>query len=196
MILVSNTSKNQNTSQISELGIEELRLMYDREESRNDTFETKASSLFGFSSLLIGILIFTLNSILSDSENTILSLILSISSNISLWSIISIILLILNIIGILIIFLGLISLINALKIRNYMTPFAFDPNEIHLLLIKSSEDLKNYMIEDYRRSIPHIFCLNEKKADYLDKAINYLKQGIFLSIMPLMFLLFIKVVAK
>ena len=176
MILVSNTSKKQNIAQISELGIEELRLVYDREESRNDTFETKAASLFGFSSLLVSILVFTLTSLLSNLGNIIL-----------------VILAIINLIGIFVIFFSLSRLLDVLKISKYMTPFVFDPNELDSLVKMPSDALKKYILEDYKRSIPHIYCLNDKKADLLDSSVLWLKRGIIISFLPLILFLLIKI---
>jgi len=183
---MSDTSGSQYSAQTADLGIDELRLIYDREESRNNTFESKAAALFGFSSLLISILIFTLNSVLSSPNN--------ISLTFDIISIINVTGIVVIVIGIFIISLSLINLINVLKIRKYLTPFAFDPNDIHFLLKMPLKDLKNDIIEDYRRSIPHFACINKKKADSLDKAINMLKFGVPISIIPLIILSLIKVV--
>jgi len=185
---MSDNSGSQYSAQTADLGIDELRLIYDREESRNNTFESKAAALFGFSSIILSILIFTLNSVLSSPETIPLLILFGI--DIPLLILFGL----LNLIGIFIIFRGLIIIINVLKIRNYMTPFAFDPNEIRSLLLKPSEDLKNYIIEDYRRSIPYFYCLNDNKAKLLKEALKWLKIGIFLSIIPLIVLLLIKII--
>ena len=181
---MSEHPKEQNKLKISNLGIEELRLVYDREESRNNTFETKAASLFGFSSLLISILVFTLGSIF-DSPFIL---------DFNIISTIIVTCIVLVVIGFLIIGFGLKNLINILEIRKYLTPFAFDPNEIHKLLSMPPEDLEDSIIDDYRRSIPHFACNNKRKADSLNKAVNLLKFGIPLSIIPIIILLLIKIV--
>lgn len=162
----------------SNLGLHELRLIYEREELRNSTIESKTAGLFGFSSLLVALLIFTLNSLLSDSGTIPYFVIVIIEA--------------LNIIGIIAIFLCLLSLLKILKIREFITPFAFDPNDIEVLLSKSEEDLTNFITEDYRISVSHTYCVNEKKADLLEKSLRMLTIGVYLSLIPLIFFLILK----
>lgn len=57
-----------------------------------------------------------------------------------------------------------------------------------------SEDLKIFIVDDYRRSIPHFACRNKMKADSLNKAIKWLKLGIPISFIPLIILVVINVV--
>ncbi|BDZ71947.1 hypothetical protein [Methanobacterium petrolearium] len=164
--------------EVSKLGLNELRLIYDREEHRNSTIESKTAGLFGFSSLLVALLVFTLNSILSNIGTLpwLAQKIIQLS----------------NIIGICLIFLCLISLLQILKIREFITPFAFDPNDIEALLAKSDEELTDFITEDYRKSVSHLNCVNEKKADLLEDALKKLKFGVYFSLIPLIGFLILK----
>lgn len=162
----------------SKLGLKELRLIYEREEIRNSTIESKTAGLFGFSSLLVALLIFTLNSLLSGPGNIPYVLLVIIEA--------------INIIGIIAIFLCLLSLLNILKIREFFTPFAFDPNDIELLLSKSEDDLTEFITEDYRISVSQTYCVNEKKADLLEESLRMLTIGVYLSLIPLIFFLILK----
>jgi len=96
------------------LAVEELRHTLDRLENLNDTLETKASALFGFTAILITVIIFTLNSILSPELNILVQYLFFC----------------LILIDVIIIVKGLDYLLNVIKLRKYIYPFSFDPNNI------------------------------------------------------------------
>lgn len=158
--------------------IDELRYKFSRLESLNNTLESKASGLFGFTAILITVIIFTIDSILSNSPTTPL-----ISA-----------LVILTIISIFIILCGLIFLLDVIKLRLYSYPFTSDPNIISRKLKKPYKDVQEKVIEDYRESIPHHSCINAKKVESLKNAMICLKIGVFASIVLLILIIIIKII--
>jgi len=161
-----------------EIAIEELRHTLDRLENLNNTLETKASALFGFAAILITVIIFTVNSILSTGLNIILQVIF-ISS---------------IVIVILIIVSGLIHLLRVIGLRKYIYPFSFDPNKMSKIINVPNEKFKNDIIDDYRQSIPQHHCINQKKVDSLNMAMMRLKIGIFGSFIVLIIFMYIKMI--
>ena len=164
----------------TKLAIEELRHTLDRLENLNNTLETKASALFGFTAILITVIIFTLNSILSPELDILIQYLF--------FSLI--------VIDVIIIVKGLNYLLKVIKLRKYIYPFSFDPNKMFKTINMPYDEFKNDIIEDYRQSIPHHNCINRKKVDSLNNAIDWLKIGIFTSFIILIILIYIKMVVE
>jgi hypothetical protein len=129
------------------LAVEELRHTLDRLENLNDTLETKASALFGFAAILITVIIFTLNSILSPELNILVQYLFFC----------------LILIDVIIIVKGLDYLLNVIKLRKYIYAFSFDPNNMSQIINRSYDEFKKDIIDDYRQSIPHHNCINKKR---------------------------------
>lgn len=153
------------------LAIEELRFKYQRQEHRDTALETKASSFLAFTAVIVTIIIFTLNSIFSSNifDNPLIN---------AFYSLISII-------AFLIIFLGITYLLKVFRIRNYTFPFTSDPNNISKIIDLPYSDFKDYIIDDYKKTIPHLHCINEKKVRSLNRAMKLLQIGITISIILL-----------
>lgn len=158
--------------EILNLSLTELRRTYDHELTRRSSLEEKASALFGFTSVVITVLIFSLSYLIS-SEETPFNVLLSLG--------------ILDLISLFIIILGLKYLFDVIKLRMYRRPYETDPNKI-LQLIDSPEDV----MYEYRRSIFQTYCLNDKKADSIELAMKLLFIGILILILSLIMVLWIK----
>ena len=111
---MSNLGKKSDKGEISDLGIEELKRIYDFELSRNNSLESKASSILGFVTLVVTILIFVLNFFLNSTDKIPGFIFFAI----------------VNTLGIIIIISSLYYIINTLRIRVYITPFDSNPNEL------------------------------------------------------------------
>ncbi len=111
-----NLFKNTN-DEISELGIDELKRIFDFEINRSNTLESKASAALGFVTITITILIFLLNFIISNLTKTPKLIIFAYLSTLSIIFISS----------------SLIYLISVLKIKNYPLPFEYNPNNLRSL---------------------------------------------------------------
>jgi hypothetical protein len=67
-------------------------------------------------------------------------------------------------IDVIIIVKGLDYLLNVIKLRKYIYPFSFDPNNMSQIINRSYDEFKKDIIDDYRQSIPHHNCINKKKG--------------------------------
>jgi len=161
--------------------LNELRTTLDRAETLNNTLESKASTLLGFSALLISIIIFTLGSLLTSPLkmsicNIKVELIFFIST-----------------IGVILIILwGIKYLWEVIKLRTYTYPFYFDPNNISRIINMPKGKFCKEMIKDYRLAIPHHTCINIKKKDSLNDGMKRLAIGFFLSFSLMLILIYLK----
>ncbi|CAI4043390.1 unnamed protein product [uncultured archaeal virus] len=161
--------------------LNELRIAFERAVSLNNTLESKASTLLGFSALLISIIIFTLSSILSAPLNqTICDIPVEY---IFFFLIVGVIIVILR---------GIAYLRELIKLRIYTYPFYNDPNKINKTINQPSEEFMKELIRDYRLSIPHHACINEKKKDLLDKGMKWLIWGFMISFILMLIFIYIK----
>ena len=166
-----------------ELAIDELRHSLNRLEDQSDTLEAKASALFGFTAVLIAVIIFTLNSILSNTSNLTYGVTISIPE----------VFFILIVLDILVIMIGLVYLLQVINLRNYIYPFSFDRNKMQRIIEKPLLEFKNEIIDDYRQSIPNHHCINTKKAYSLNKSMKWLKFGISTSFLLLIIIMYLKI---
>ncbi len=162
---------------ISDLGIDELRRIFDFEIDRSNSLESKAAAIFGFAALVVTILIFIMNYFLTANVKNLELFTVAIFSSAS----------------IIIIFFSLIYLLKSLRIRDYPIPFDFNPNNIREYLIRSPDEIKNEMMENYRRSISKISIVNKQKANSLNNAIILLLIGVLLSIIMSLSLIWIRI---
>ena len=178
-------SKEDKDSKIKLL-IDELRVTFTSIQTTDNSLEEKASALFGFSAILITIIIYTLDSILS-SKALLPNMPHFLNQQFQLIFLIFIIINIGVIIG------GLMYLIRVIRPRDYTYPFTDDPNEISKKLDMSYEELEYELIEDYRDTIPHHKCITFKKEFFLTKALNWLYFGIIMSFLIMVSLIYLKI---
>ncbi|KAF5053680.1 hypothetical protein DSECCO2_395950 [anaerobic digester metagenome] len=180
---MSESEEQNNESENFIEKLDELRHAFERAVSLNNTLESKASTLLGFSALLISIIIFTLSSILSAPLNLF---IYDIPVEYFFFFLtVSLILVILR---------GIVYLRELIKLRIYTYPFYNEPNKINQVINKSTEGFRKEMIKDYRLAIPHHACLNEKKKDLLGKGMKWLIWGFVASFVLMLSFIFIKMV--
>ena len=157
---------------ISEIGLQEARRVYDSEEKRTASLESKAASLFGLVTLVVSILIFILNNLLTTTTNPVIYEIL-----------------IFNIFGIIITSLSLIWLVNALWIRKVEVPFIYNPNTIFAKCSQCEDILKEDLVDNYRLATPKLYEVNQMKAKSFHWGLLFLLSGFAISISSLLLFL-------
>lgn len=187
---MSNSKKDPNDtkkdledkSNIDKLFIDELRHTLGGQEKLSNALDSKAAVFFGLSSVTLSVIISSLISLFSTP--------LSLSSQINM--ILQITFFGIFLILVLMIIRGLVYLLEFLKVRKYSYPFTVDPNEMVPLINQDYEDLKDDLIIDYRKSIPHHYCINNRKSVLLVKGMKWIKVGFIVSFILLMIMICIK----
>lgn len=173
----SNFSKRIKNMEISDVGVDELRRIFDFEINRSNSLESKAAAVLGFSTLAVTILIFILDFFISNAgENPGLIIFTTLST-----------------LSIILISLSLVNLIYVLKIQKYPVPFEYNSDNLQLYLRKSLDKFKNIMLEEYMQSISEMYKINKRKANSLSTAIIFLVSGILISIISPWILLWIRI---
>lgn len=166
------------------LAIDELRFKYQRVERNDTTIETKAASFLAFTAVLVTILIFALDSIFSSFETlNILHLPIAL---------ITLLYLTISFYAFILIATGVFYLLKVLNVREFTFPFTSDPNKMSEIIDMSCSDFENYLIDDYKKTIPHFDCITKKKVANLKKAMIWLKRGIIVSFILLVSILYLK----
>jgi hypothetical protein len=163
-----------------DLGMEECVRIYERENNRKTSLESKASYLLSIEALIVSI------------YGGFIAL--SISGQIAVPKLIFDIFALFNFFVIILVAASLNNLITVLGIKRHITPIKVDDaNLIEKTLTKSKIELKTDLFDRYIISIIDISAKNDDKAEFLKKASNLLIVAIFISIVSSLLLLLFKV---
>jgi len=158
----------------NDLGLDECIRIYERENIRKQSLESKASYLLGIVAIFTGIW----GNIIKD--------IINISST----NFISLIIICLNVLTIILIGSCAIYCLKVLKIRKYAFPIKnSDPNKLGSYLSKSENELKTDLFDSYIASFSTNNQKNNQKAKYLYDASKLLLCSIISSIILIVILL-------
>lgn len=181
--MMNNSDKKQKIHEIDDFNekINELRHTFEDTVSLNNTLESKASSFIGFSALIISVILFTLNSILTTPSKGLIT---------NFW--IQIIFYFSVVAVIIIIGWGLVKLKEVIDLRVYSYPFSYDPNKMYRIIEKPFDEFRDEIITDYRLAISHHAGINKIKKDLLHYGINYLSVGFMASVIIMLVLIGLK----
>jgi hypothetical protein len=157
----------------NDLGLDECIRIYERENIRKQSLESKASYSLGVVAIFVGIW----GNIIKDIIN------------IHSISFLSLIIICLNILIVILIGSCAFYCLNVLKIRKYAFPIEDNkPNNLMKQLSKSENELKNELFDSYISSYFINNLKNNKKAQYLYESSKLLLYSIIFSVITLIIL--------
>lgn len=164
-----------------ELGLNEIKLQFEREDGRKQSLESKASYILGIISLMATIILTIVVDVVFKSHflfNFIYHII-----------IIALICLILFFI-----FFSAFFCIKILRIQNIYYPYnSLKPNEFKCYFSKNDIDLKEHLFDSYLSSTFLNNLRNNKKAEYINKSFCFLIFGIVFLIVLILIILMVSV---
>lgn len=169
-------SESEEDLLISDLGLEELKRIYDNESERQRNLDTKSATILGFATLVVTILVFILKYFIETRDPI---------SHFDVY-------VALSTISILLIGLSLFFLIYGFLVRQYAYPFEYRANKIRRYLTVSQSKLKDDLITRYGIAIADNREKNEKKGRSLRIATISLAVGVLFSLISPLALLWLK----
>ena len=155
------------------LALEECIRTYEREISRKNTLESKASTILSTNAIVISILIGLMTLIFSDIVNFKYTIVI-----------------LLDIFSSILVFISIIYSLKVLKIKKRCIPFKIkNPNSLKKCL--ACDNLQEELYKRYRLLIPRIYYLNENKCKDLNNSLKLLIYGLTVSFLSLILIIFI-----
>lgn len=167
-------TESNNKSIISNLGLEELKRIYNSEIERTKNIDSKASTVLGFVSLIVTILLFILKYFIDHPGNM---------TGLYIYGIL---------ISMIFLAASLILLINAFRIRDFLSPFPLDKKDNLRLYLTCQEDkFQEMYITKYLNSIQITYSNNQSKAKSLKWATILLAIGILITLISTFLILWL-----